>query len=160
MVFPFSFHFCPHVYSCTTSQILSVPNRFLLNKILHGTSVIVPTVTWGKWALVSVSFTLLDNPAVVFCRPLCGCCSQATASLSLSLSTQTLSPPFLSPCPNLFHTAHRVLHTTCNMLYITSLLASQSSHSFSCPALWLFHFEFGKNVEEVVSSMFSLYAVS
>lgn len=59
--------------------LLWVPSEF---KSLQGGSLFIPTATCKKMSTsLCVSFTPLDNPAVVFSGPLCGCCSLATASL-------------------------------------------------------------------------------
>lgn len=110
-----------HVNSHTSSQFHIFHIFFsTISKILHGTILINPTFTWGKRALDSVSFTLLDNPAVVFSAVLYVAGVPWQQHLSLSFHPNPLPSLSVSLPQSLSYIAHStqlfIQHEVCSTL--------------------------------------------
>lgn len=111
---------------------------FLASRSLRGSSMIIPIPNNEHRALCL--FTPLDNPAVVFCGPLSGCCSLATASLPPHHRphppTHSVSSPQLSPHINYsspYFTCTQPITITVSLHFFADLL-----HIFLQQQLFLF----------------------
>lgn len=104
-----------------------------LFKSLHCSSLILPTSTREKWAPISLSLYSIDNPPVVFSGPLCGCCSLATASLSLPPSTASPSLYLHTPDSSI----PQLSPHTWIIQPLTSVASSKSYHYHSFTAFTL-----------------------